>query len=130
MITVYLSSTYEDLKEYREAVKLKALHESGDERIVLQDYPAANYRPRTMGLHFRGGSRLGTRSEAGDQCVVGGCSRLHKVVVRANWKTLSIAFRSGVGICSAGGNEQRILVGREYWQRAGELQRLRQSVGQ
>ena len=48
MTTIYLSSTYEDLKEYREAVKLKALHESGDECIVLQDYPAANYRPRTM----------------------------------------------------------------------------------
>jgi hypothetical protein len=48
MTTLYLSSTYEDLKEFREAVKLKALHESGDECIVLQDYPAANYRPRTM----------------------------------------------------------------------------------
>jgi hypothetical protein len=53
MTTLYLSSTYEDLKKNREPVKLKALHESGDEWIVLQDYPAANYRPADNGLHFR-----------------------------------------------------------------------------
>ena len=45
MTTIYLSSIYEDLNKNREPVKLKALHQSGDMSIVLQDYLAANYRP-------------------------------------------------------------------------------------
>ena len=44
MTTIYLSSTYEDLKEYREAVKLKALYESGDELSCCRTTP-----PRTIG---------------------------------------------------------------------------------
>jgi hypothetical protein len=44
MTTIYLSSTYEDLKEYREVV-YKALRQSGYEVIAMEDYVAADNRP-------------------------------------------------------------------------------------
>ena len=44
MITLYLSSTYEDLKEFREAV-YKALKKSGYEVVAMEDYVAADQRP-------------------------------------------------------------------------------------
>jgi hypothetical protein len=44
MTTIYLSSTYEDLKEYREVV-YKALHKSGYELRAMEDYVAADERP-------------------------------------------------------------------------------------
>ncbi len=44
MTTIYLSSTYEDLKEYREVV-YKALRQSGYDVIAMEDYVAADQRP-------------------------------------------------------------------------------------
>ena len=44
MTTIYLSSTYEDLKEYREVV-YKALRKSGYDVIAMEDYVAADQRP-------------------------------------------------------------------------------------
>lgn len=44
MTTIYLSSTYEDLKEYREVV-CKALRKSGYDVIAMEDYVAADQRP-------------------------------------------------------------------------------------
>jgi formylglycine-generating enzyme required for sulfatase activity len=44
MTTVYISSTYEDLKEYREVV-YKALKKSGYDVIAMEDYVAADQRP-------------------------------------------------------------------------------------
>src|SRR5262245_5046675 len=44
MTTIYLSSTYEDLKEYREVV-YKALRKSGYDGIAMEDYVAADQRP-------------------------------------------------------------------------------------
>jgi hypothetical protein len=42
--TIYLSSTYEDLKEYREVV-YKALRKSGYDFIAMEDYVATDQRP-------------------------------------------------------------------------------------
>ncbi len=44
MTTIYLSSTYEDLKEYREVV-YKALRKSAYDVIAMEDYVAADQRP-------------------------------------------------------------------------------------
>ena len=44
MTTLYLSSTYEDLKEYREVV-YKALRKSGYDVIAMEDYVATDQRP-------------------------------------------------------------------------------------
>lgn len=44
MTTIYLSSTYEDLKEYREVV-YKALRKSGYDFIAMEDYVATDQRP-------------------------------------------------------------------------------------
>jgi formylglycine-generating enzyme required for sulfatase activity len=44
MTTVYLSSTYEDLKEHRDVV-YKALCKSGYDVIAMEDYVAADQRP-------------------------------------------------------------------------------------
>ena len=44
MATIYLSSTYEDLKEYREVV-YKALRKIGDDVIAMEDYVATDKRP-------------------------------------------------------------------------------------
>lgn len=44
MATIYLSSTYEDLKEYRRVV-FDALHKSGHQVIAMEDYVAADQRP-------------------------------------------------------------------------------------
>lgn len=44
MTTIYLSSTYEDLKEYREVV-YKALRQSGHHVIAMEDYVVADQRP-------------------------------------------------------------------------------------
>jgi hypothetical protein len=44
MITIYLSSTFEDLKEYR-LVTFTALRKSGYEVINMEDYAASNKRP-------------------------------------------------------------------------------------
>jgi formylglycine-generating enzyme required for sulfatase activity len=44
MTTIYLSSTYEDLKDYREVV-YKALRQSGYNVIAMEDYVAADRRP-------------------------------------------------------------------------------------
>lgn len=42
--TIYLSSTYEDLKEYRRAV-FGALRKSGYQVVAMEDYAAADHRP-------------------------------------------------------------------------------------
>jgi hypothetical protein len=44
MTTIYLSSTYEDLKEYREVV-YKALRKGGYNVIAMEDYVATDQRP-------------------------------------------------------------------------------------
>ena len=44
MATIYLSSTYEDLKEYRRAV-YEALHKAGHNVIAMEDYVAKDQRP-------------------------------------------------------------------------------------
>src|SRR5262245_34426209 len=44
MTTIYLSSTYEDLKDYREIV-YKALRKSGYDVVSMEDYVAADQRP-------------------------------------------------------------------------------------
>ena len=44
MTTIYLSSTYEDLKEHREVV-YRALRKSGYNVIAMEDYVAADQRP-------------------------------------------------------------------------------------
>ncbi|MBI4003059.1 MAG: SUMF1/EgtB/PvdO family nonheme iron enzyme [Nitrospira defluvii] len=44
MATIYLSSTYEDLKEYRRVV-VEALRKSGYQVIAMEDYVAADQRP-------------------------------------------------------------------------------------
>lgn len=44
MTTIYLSSTYEDLKEYRDAV-FDALRKSGHHVIAMEDYVATDRRP-------------------------------------------------------------------------------------
>jgi formylglycine-generating enzyme required for sulfatase activity len=44
MTTIYISSTYEDLKEFREVV-YKALRKSGYDVIAMEDYVAADQRP-------------------------------------------------------------------------------------
>lgn len=44
MTTIYLSSTYEDLKEYRKAV-FDALRQSGYQVIAMEDYVARDDRP-------------------------------------------------------------------------------------
>jgi hypothetical protein len=44
MTTIYLSSTYEDLKEYRRVV-FDALRKSGYQVIAMEDYVATDQRP-------------------------------------------------------------------------------------
>src|SRR5262245_19100873 len=44
MTTIYLSSTYEDLKEYRRVV-YDALRKSGHHVTAMEDYVAADQRP-------------------------------------------------------------------------------------
>ncbi|MEK9141598.1 MAG: DUF4062 domain-containing protein [Nitrospirota bacterium] len=44
MATIYLSSTYEDLKEYRRVV-FEALRKAGHQVIAMEDYVAADQRP-------------------------------------------------------------------------------------
>ena len=44
MATIYLSSTYEDLKEYRRVV-FDALRKSGYQVIAMEDYVATDQRP-------------------------------------------------------------------------------------
>ncbi len=44
MITIYLSSTYKDLKDYRRAV-YEGLRKSGHEVKLMEDYAAADQRP-------------------------------------------------------------------------------------
>lgn len=44
MTTIYLSSTYEDLKDYRSAV-WGLLRKSGYNVIAMEDYVAADQRP-------------------------------------------------------------------------------------
>src|SRR5262245_2831451 len=44
MTTIYLSSAYEDLKEYREVV-YKGLRQSGYDVVSMEDYVAADQRP-------------------------------------------------------------------------------------
>ena len=44
MTTIYLSSTYEDLKQYRSVV-FDALRKSGHQVIAMEDYVAADQRP-------------------------------------------------------------------------------------
>ena len=44
MATIYLSSTYEDLKDYRRVV-FDALHKSGYQVIAMEDYVATDQRP-------------------------------------------------------------------------------------
>jgi len=44
MTTIYLSSTYEDLKDYREVV-YKALRKSGYNVIAMEDYVSTDQRP-------------------------------------------------------------------------------------
>ena len=44
MVTIYLSSTYEDLKEYRRVV-FDALRKSGYQVIAMEDYVATDQRP-------------------------------------------------------------------------------------
>ena len=44
MTTIYLSSTYEDLKEYRQVV-YKALRLSGYDVVSMEDYVAGDQRP-------------------------------------------------------------------------------------
>lgn len=44
MTTIYLSSAYEDLKDYREVV-YKALRQSGYHVIAMEDYVATDQRP-------------------------------------------------------------------------------------
>ncbi|TKB76473.1 MAG: DUF4062 domain-containing protein [Nitrospira sp.] len=44
MATIYLSSTYEDLKDYRRVV-YEALHKAGHQVIAMEDYVAADQRP-------------------------------------------------------------------------------------
>ena len=44
MATIYLSSTYEDLKDYRQAV-YKALRMAGHQVIAMEDYVAKDQRP-------------------------------------------------------------------------------------
>ncbi len=44
MLTIYLSSTYEDLKDYRRAV-FEALRKSGYQVLAMEDYVAADRRP-------------------------------------------------------------------------------------
>ena len=44
MTTIYLSSTYEDLKDYRSAV-FEALRKAGNEVLAMEDYVATDRRP-------------------------------------------------------------------------------------
>jgi Domain of unknown function (DUF4062) len=44
MTTIYLSSTYEDLKDYRIAV-FEALRKAGYQVLAMEDYVAADKRP-------------------------------------------------------------------------------------
>lgn len=44
MLTIYLSSTFEDLKDYRRAVS-EALRKSGYQVLAMEDYVAADRRP-------------------------------------------------------------------------------------
>ncbi|MCI1279003.1 MAG: DUF4062 domain-containing protein [Nitrospira sp.] len=44
MATIYLSSTYEDLKDYRRVV-FEALRKSGHQVIAMEDYVATDQRP-------------------------------------------------------------------------------------
>ena len=44
MATIYLSSSFEDLKDYRRVV-VDALHKSGHQVIAMEDYVAADHRP-------------------------------------------------------------------------------------
>jgi hypothetical protein len=44
MATIYLSSTYEDLKDYRRAV-YEALRKAGHQVIAMEDYVATDQRP-------------------------------------------------------------------------------------
>lgn len=44
MLTIYLSSTFEDLKDYRRAV-FEALRKSGYNVIAMEDYVATDRRP-------------------------------------------------------------------------------------
>jgi hypothetical protein len=44
MVTIYLSSTYEDLKDYRRAV-YEALRKAGHQVIAMEDYVATDQRP-------------------------------------------------------------------------------------
>ena len=44
MTSIYLSSTYEDLKEYRRVV-FDALRKSGYQVIAMEDYVATDQRP-------------------------------------------------------------------------------------
>lgn len=44
MATIYLSSTYEDLKDYRRVV-FEALRKAGHQVIAMEDYVAADQRP-------------------------------------------------------------------------------------
>ena len=45
MATIYLSSTYEDFKDYRRAVLDALLGKSGHDVIAMEDYVAADSRP-------------------------------------------------------------------------------------
>ena len=44
MPTIYLSSTFEDLKDYRKAV-FEALRKSGYTVVAMEDYVATDVRP-------------------------------------------------------------------------------------
>ena len=44
MATIYLSSTYEDLKEHRRVV-FEALRKAGHHVIAMEDYVATDQRP-------------------------------------------------------------------------------------
>ncbi|HSL05741.1 MAG TPA: DUF4062 domain-containing protein, partial [Nitrospiraceae bacterium] len=44
MATIYLSSTFEDLKDYRRVV-FDALRKSGHQVIAMEDYVASDQRP-------------------------------------------------------------------------------------
>jgi hypothetical protein len=55
MKTIYLSSTYEDLKDYRQAV-LNALRKSGYSVIAMEDYDATDRR--LLRRRWRNSARL------------------------------------------------------------------------
>ena len=84
MATIYISSTYEDLKDHRRVV-YEALRKAGHQVVAMEDYVATDQRPVEKCLKdvekpdiYVGSSRFGT-----------GISHRHSTIIQMAFPSLS-----------------------------------------